>query len=201
MSTRSRSPERDSIEKPRPVEMATPSGPTRLAPAAVSRLYDDYAGELRGFLLGVLANGHAAEEALQNTFVKAVESGHTARDDAMKGWLFRVAYNEAITLRRRAHVRNKAAAHLGEQAVAAGDDATVPPPDETILRSEDSARVRAALQTLPEELRRIVTLRIAEDRTFAEIAAELKLPLGTIYARLQVAFKRLRGELSDPPGS
>ena len=67
----------------------------RLDPAVVAGLYEEYGGELRAFLTGVLRDSGLAADALQSTFVKAVERGHTAQADSLKGWLFRVAYHEA----------------------------------------------------------------------------------------------------------
>ena len=163
----------------------------RLEADAVASLYREYAEELRCFLLGVLCNLDLANEVLQITFANTVELGHTARDESVKGWLFRVAYNEAMTLRRRQQVRTKAAIKLAE----------VPPKfeaaaDELLTRSETVTEVRAAVERLPQELQRIVRLRMYEEKTFAAIASELKLPLGTVYARMQQALKALKERLS-----
>src|SRR5438105_2950495 len=70
----------------------------RLEADAVAALYREYAEELRCFLLGVLCSLELANEVLQITFAKTVEQGHTAQAESVKGWLFRVAYNEAMTL-------------------------------------------------------------------------------------------------------
>ena len=164
----------------------------RLDRLAVESLYAEYAQELRSFLLGVLCNLDLATEVLQITFVKAVELGHTAREESIKGWLFRVAFNEAMTLRRRAMVRTKYADSLREQG-----EAESPPPEVSVLLSESTERVQEAMKSLPVDLRQIVTMRMYDDKTFATIAAELNLPLGTVYARLQTAFKKLKTILQE----
>jgi RNA polymerase sigma-70 factor (ECF subfamily) len=166
----------------------------------IEQLYADYAQELRSFLLGVLCNLDLATEVLQITFVKAVELGHTAREESIKGWLFRVAFNEAMTLRRRATVRTKYAESLRDKYAGSHRDSgepESPPPEVSVLLSESTERVQAALTTLPADLRQIVTMRIYEEKTFATIAAELNLPLGTVYARLQTAFKKLKTILQE----
>jgi RNA polymerase sigma factor (sigma-70 family) len=172
----------------------TPESPTaiRLDRPAVELLYAEYAQELRSFLLGVLCNLDLATEVLQITFVKAVELGHTAREESIKGWLFRVAFNEAMTLRRRAMVRTKYAESLREQG-----EAESPPPEVSVLLSESTERVQLAMKSLPADLRQIVTMRMYDDKTFATIATELNLPLGTVYARLQTAFKKLKTILQE----
>lgn len=168
-----------------------PAG-SQLDHQTIEQLYADYAQELRSFLLGVLCNLDLATEVLQITFVKAVELGHTAREESIKGWLFRVAFNEAMTLRRRAQVRTKYAESLREQG-----EAESPPPEVSVLLSESTERVQEAMKTLPADLQRIVTMRMYEDKTFATIAAELNVPLGTVYARLQTAFKKLKTILQE----
>jgi RNA polymerase sigma-70 factor (ECF subfamily) len=148
----------------------------------------------------VLCNLDLATEVLQITFVKAVELGHTAREESIKGWLFRVAFNEAMTLRRRATVRTKYAESLRDKYAGSHRDSgepESPPPEVSVLLSESTERVQAALTTLPADLRQIVTMRIYEEKTFATIAAELNLPLGTVYARLQTAFKKLKTILQE----
>jgi RNA polymerase sigma factor (sigma-70 family) len=180
----------------------TTDSPTaiRLDRLAVEQLYADYAQELRSFLLGVLCNLDLATEVLQITFVKAVEMGHTAREESIKGWLFRVAFNEAMTLRRRAQVRSKYAESLRDKYAGSHGDSgepESPAPEVSVLLSESTERVQIAMQALPEEMRRIVTMRIYDDKTFATIAEELNLPLGTVYARLQTAFKKLKSILQE----
>jgi DNA-directed RNA polymerase specialized sigma24 family protein len=55
--------------------------------------------------------------------------------------------------------------------------------------------VRAALVTLPLEQQQIVQLRIYDERTFADIAAELGIPLGTALTRMRLALEKLRAAL------
>ena len=66
----------------------------RLDPAVVAELYQQHAEELRAFLVGVLRDRDAAAEALQVTFAKAVEAGHTAHEATLRGWLFKVELAE-----------------------------------------------------------------------------------------------------------
>ena len=51
--------------------------------------------------------------------------------------------------------------------------------------------MRAALATLPPEQRQIVQKRIYEEQTFASIAQELELPLGTVLTRMRRALRKL----------
>ena len=163
----------------------------RLDPALVAGLYVKHAEELRCFVLGVLRNPDLTNEVLQNTFAKAVEVGHTAHEETVKGWLFRVAFNEAMALKRRQGVRDKAVRRLAETERNGCET-----PDEQVCRWETVAAVRAALETLPPEQCQVVRMRIYEQKKFATIAEELGLPLGTVLTRMQSALKKLRLRLN-----
>jgi RNA polymerase sigma factor (sigma-70 family) len=164
----------------------------RIDPAIVATLYLDYADDLRAFLVGVLRDGELASEALQATFTKAMEAGHTARKETLKGWLFRVAYNEAMALKRRQKTHDKSLKKLAWRKPAEHES-----PDENFSRGETVDRIRSAMNGLSEEQREVVRLRIYEEMTFAAIAEELNLPLGTVLTRMRLALRRLQREIHD----
>ncbi len=167
----------------------------QLNPAAVEELYAQHAAELRAFLTGVLRNADWAAEALQSTFVKAAEAGHTAQRETIKGWLFRVAYNEAMLLRRKQEVDQRVTRKVAWQGNSNSSNSE--PVDSALLRSEVIERVRRGLNTLPTDQRLVVRLRIYEDKTFAEIARELGIPLGTVVTRMRAALQKLNRELGE----
>lgn len=163
-----------------------------LDPSRIAELYSDYSGELRVFLTGLLRNADQAGEVLQATFVKAAEMGHTAQADTIKGWLFRVAYHEAMQMRRRQEVDQRVT-----RKVAWDGTRSVEAADQKLLQSEASARVREQLETLPPDQRVIVRMRIYEEKTFAEIAVEIGIPLGTVVSRMRAALQKLSQELVE----
>jgi RNA polymerase sigma factor (sigma-70 family) len=158
----------------------------------VAALYRDHGPELRRFVLGVVRDPDAAGDVLQATFTKAVELGHTARTESLKGWLFRVAYHEALTQRRRRTTRDQANRRLAPLQQHASER-----PEEGLIRGETAETVRHALSRLPAEQRRVVWARMYEDKTFAEIAAEDGLPLGTVLTRMRLALEKLRRHLRE----
>jgi RNA polymerase sigma-70 factor (ECF subfamily) len=162
----------------------------RIDPALVASLYVKHGEELRLFVLGVLRDADLATDVLQATFAKAVEVGHTAREETLKGWLFRVAFHEALALRRKQAVRDKANRRL---AVEEGDRTETPL--ELACRWETVAIVRKALDQLPTEQRQVVQMRVYDQKKFITIAEELGLPLGTVLTRMQAGLKKLRRHL------
>lgn len=173
-------------------------GEPKLPPGTVQQLYEEHAGELRRFLLGVLRDSEAVADAMQAALVKAIEQGHTARDESRKAWLFRVAYHEALAVRRREATGERVletavwhAARLGQESAVRESAA------ESAARREAAAAVRGALARLPAELQAVVRLRIHENLTFAEIAARLEIPLGTALTRMRTALAKLKTALDE----
>ncbi len=177
-----------------PDEVASSS--ERLTPDAVRTLYETHATEMLAFLQGVLRDADRAREALQNTFQKVMEAGHTARAESIRGWLFRVAFHEAMALRRK---------QAGRERTLKRFVSSVPPaivqelPDVKLIRAEDVAQLKAALTELPPEQRHVVERRIYAEETFAEIAEQLRLPIGTVLTRMRLALQKLQKALGRPP--
>lgn len=173
-----------------------PANECKLDPAVVAALYTQHAEELRHFLLGVLRNAEAAAEVLQATFTKAVEVGHTAQEETLKGWLFRVAFNEAMVYRRKLAVHHKAVQTLAWNSASLNTTDGIDSPAARMVNQETLDSVRAALDGLPSEQSRVVRMRIYEDKTFATIAMELQVPLGTVLTRMQLALRKLRQKIN-----
>ena len=158
-------------------------------PAVVAGLYVQHSEELRRFLTGVLRDPELASEVLQGAFAKAVDLGQTVQTDSLKAWLFRVAYNEALAIRRRKAVHERATRELLADAPLSEG------PEASLVRFETVERVRAALELLPAEQREVVRRRIYEGQKFATIAHQTGLPLGTVLTRMKLALNKLRERL------
>ena len=75
-----------------------------------------------------------------------------------------------------------------------------PGPDENVESTAELSRIIAALARLPERYRLTLTLRYFDDMTVSEIAAVLRIPLGTAKSRLTVGKQRLYALLADSRG-
>ena len=169
----------------------TPAGSGRLEADQILGIYYQWHDDLRRFLLATCGNAELADELLQATFSRLVEVGQTARPESIRGWLFKVAHNELRLWRRRSatHARWLGSGPPGPTAAAV--------PWEEAIRGEEAAAVRRALATLPFEQRQVVEARIQRGQTFAAIAAELGLPLGTVLTRMRLALAKLRHSLGE----
>jgi RNA polymerase sigma-70 factor (ECF subfamily) len=182
-----------SAERAPPSERERPGRSDGLTSDQVAERVVEHAADLRRFLLGMLRDPDLAADALQATLARALELGHTARAESIRGWLFQVARNEALVVRRRQGVQQRGYETLARQARAP----LAPPPEAQLMRDESVKAVREAIETMPEPLQVVVLARFRDDKTFAQIAADLKLPLGTVLTRMRRASERLRTLLSS----
>lgn len=162
----------------------------RLDARCVDELYRQHAAELLRFLRSILRNEQAAQDALQTTFVRLAECGAAVRPTAVRSWLFQVAYREAMRLYRRA-------AQARRLPLVAADTEATDGPLEEAARRERIERIRALIADLPAPQRLVVEQRIYENKTFAEIAREQGVPLGTVLTRMRLALSRLRDALQE----
>lgn len=171
----------------------TPSGqpipPERLSSEAVRALYAQHGRDVLTFLAGVLRNQDSAADVCQATFQRLLESGHTAKSETIRGWLFKVAFHEAMEYRRKGARGDKV---LQDYGSTSNSEVTLDLPLQSLVRAEEVARLRELLAELPADQRHVVQQRIHEGKTFVMIADELKVPLGTVLTRMRLAVEKLR---------
>jgi RNA polymerase sigma factor (sigma-70 family) len=160
-------------------------------PDAVRAVYRDYGGLVFAVCLKALGRRDLAEEAAQQTFVKAWRAAgafDTARE--LGPWLATIARRTAIDIHRRESRRPTSPL----DDVAPADPNVVELPV-GVERSYEVAEVRAAIDVLPPEEREIVRLQHLEELTHTEVAERLGVPVGTVKSRSFRAHKRLAGLL------
>lgn len=162
----------------------------------LAALYREHSEGLRLLLLGILRNPAAADEALQQVFLKLLESWDTVQLATVKGWLYTVAYHEALAYRRRSRIDGRALDRLWSQP-AWQTNATNTNPAGRLLRIQQRDAVRRAVEELPEAQRDVVQRRMYRDQTFAQIAAEIGCSLNTVLSRMRLAAEKLNRMLED----
>ncbi|GAA4426796.1 RNA polymerase sigma factor [Bremerella cremea] len=165
----------------------------RLNEADIAALHQLHAEELRRFLIGVVGEVNLAQDIVQIAFRKLLEVGHETQAESRKAWLFQVAYREALDHRRRNATQKRILQQLHQQPRTAPES---PAADDSIVRQETAESVRQAIEQLSPDLQQIVRMRIYDDKTFAQIAEELGIPLGTALGRMRNAMNRLREKLA-----
>jgi len=130
-----------------------------------------------------------AEDIAQEAFIKAYRALPRFRgDSAFYTWLHRIAINTAkntLTARGRSPIEYHLDGPDGEESYEIQgrmkDTAT---PEALALTEEIRTIVTAAIDRLPEELRRAIQLRELEGLSYEEIAARMQCPVGTVRSRI-----------------
>ncbi len=141
-----------------------------------------------GLARALLRDEHDAQDAVQDAYVRALRHFGAYRGGDARAWLLAIVRNVCITRRRR-RVRGERETPLDDapELPAPGDD-----PEAALLRAAGVAEVRAALAQLGPESREVLVLRELEDRSYAEIAEVIGVPVGTVMSRLARARAQLR---------
>ncbi len=161
--------------------------------SAFTTLVDRYALELVPFLTRLTGSRAAAEDVFQETFLQVHQSAHTFDlSRRFRPWMYTIAVNKGRDWHRR-NKRRKAlslSVPVGEDArdsfvdLLAADTAS---PDAPISASEEAAKVKRVVDTMPEHQREIILLSYFQKLSYNQIAETLRIPLGTVKSRLHAA--------------
>ena len=142
-------------------------------------------------MMQVTGSPEESEEVTQEAFIRAfVKLDTFQRNSQFFTWLYRIAFNSALTRRRKKRARvslDQVREDNGLEVVSEDDGV-----DEPMLRDERVRLVRRAIETLTEEHRTILTLREMDDFAYEEIAEILEISIGTVRSRLSRARRQLK---------
>src|SRR5215218_6384430 len=153
----------------------------------VREAYAAHSGELYGFAMRSLGDSGLAEEAVQETFVRAWRAGERFDPEigSLRTWLFAILRNVVIDLGRARAARPRVA--------ESGIEPSVEPLDEALL----AWQVEEAMRRLGEDHRRVLIETHFRGRPYSEVAAELGVPEGTIKSRVYYGLRALRVVLEE----
>jgi RNA polymerase sigma-70 factor, ECF subfamily len=169
--------------------------------AEFARLVDAYSIQIYRLALKMLADEQDAEDVLQNTFMKALQSiDNFEGRSSLSTWLYRIAVNEALMLIRR----HKPTVSVAMDYEDDEDELQHPTqftdwcclPEEDLLSAEAKKHLDRAIQNLPEKLRVVFLLRDVEGLSIRETSEALDLTETAVKTRLLRARLSLREQLS-----
>ena len=118
---------------------------------------------------------------------------------AFSTWLFKIASNHCIDFLRKKRIKAISIHQAGRGDD--GDEYEIPikdnqlNPEQQMQRNQSISNVRAVVDQLKPRYKRMIELRYFEEKSYEEIAEEMKLPLGTVKAQLFRAKDLLQGLL------
>lgn len=170
--------------------------------AEFARLVDTYSTQIYRLALKMLADEQDAEDVLQNTFMKALQSIENFEGrSSLSTWLYRIAVNEALMSVRRQKPTVPVAMDYEDDE----DELQHPTqftdwcclPEEDLLSAEAKKHLDLAIRRLPEKLRVVFILRDIEGLSIRETSEALDLSETAVKTRLLRARLNLREQLSS----
>jgi RNA polymerase sigma-70 factor (ECF subfamily) len=168
--------------------------------AAFARLYERSSAHLYAVVLRIQRDRALAEDLLQEIYVsvwKAAASFDAARSQPLT-WMTHIARNRAIDSLRRAQAQPKLESSTRDDdddrpdtVEAQPDDA--PGPLELLGRASDARELSQCLERLSAAQRQSVALAFFDGLSHAEVAEQLKEPLGTVKSWVRRALQTLKG--------
>ena len=161
--------------------------------AAFEELQKVYSNRLYRRILSITRNQADAEDALQDTFMRAfLGLGSFEGRSHLSTWLTRIAFNSALMVIRRRRMGEVLLA-LPAESVAHDFDVrdSAPNPEEICNRKQQLNRMFNAIERLDPISRAAIRIRITQECSMKEIADTLDLSLATVKARLHRARKKL----------
>jgi len=167
--------------------------------AALRTIIERYQGDLTRFLYRLVGERAAADDVFQETFLQvhlSAASFDTSR--RFRPWLFTIAANKGRDYLRKRGRRQTVRLSAPVAGPAGGGDGSgttfvdlmeidVPQPSEGVDNQERDQRVQEALNDMPDSLREILLLAYFQRLSYAQIADDLGIPLGTVKSRLHAA--------------
>lgn len=170
---------------------------------AFGELVSRYQTRLYNAAIRLVDSPDDAADVVQDAFLNAFQSLHAFKGDAeFFTWLYRIAFNGAISLKRKKRPTGRLDAASGERAFEPADPSDYVRTGHALERTEENALLHAALVRLSPEHREVLTMKDLDGLRYEEIAEVLGVPVGTVRSRLHRARLELRdllAPLDDAP--
>jgi RNA polymerase sigma-70 factor, ECF subfamily len=154
----------------------------------VREAYAAHSGELYGFAVRSLGDAGLAEEAVQETFLRAWKAGERYDPEigSLRTWLFAILRNVVIDMGRARASRPRV-----------GPEHGIEPSVEPLEQALVAWQVEEAMRRIGEDHRQVLLETHFRARPYAEVAEELGVPEGTIKSRVYYGLKALRVALEE----
>jgi len=165
---------------------------------AFGELVYRYQARLYNAVIRVVDHVDDAADIVQDAFLNAYESLQSFKGDAeFFTWLYRIAFNTAISLKRKKRPVLSLGASGNDGGLDPDDPSEYIQPGKALQRREEEALLQEAINRLSHEHREVLVLKDLEGLRYEDIAEILSVPIGTIRSRLHRARLELRELLSS----
>lgn len=168
----------------------------------LAEIYDKYSAQVFRVAFSILKDRGLAEDVTQEVFIQCWRKAATYKTElaSLSAWLCRISHNRAINLlRSKTHSERTREVSIDDgsesESVALGfADETA---SSLIIDRENSELIKLSLRSISEESRMLVDLAFFQGFSHSQIAAMLKMPLGTVKTKIRRTLSDLREKLAS----
>lgn len=171
------------------------------APRRISAAALGHEVRLLRYARRIVRDDERAREIVQETFLRLCREDAATMNGKLTPWLFTVTRNLALDelRRRKPTVSINSSDGSGGQACAAS--AGEIDPSESVEMADESARLLALVDSLPEPQRNVLHLRFAGELSYREIAEITEQTVSHVGVLIHNAIKTLRSRMMQPAGT
>lgn len=160
---------------------------------AFAALFDHFAPRIKGFIRRRGVEATQAEDLAQDVMMTVWKRAglYKREQGSVSTWVFTIARNRHIDV-----IRRERRPEIDPEDPTLATE-SVPVGEAMLSQTEIASRLRAAIDTLPQDQVDVLKKNFFEDKPHSEIAAELDLPLGTVKSRVRLALAKLRQVTQD----
>ena len=163
--------------------------------ASLEKIYRRHRQGLYTLALSITRRPSEAEDTVQEAFARLWKSGACPQGDVV-AYVFAAVRNVAVE-----HARHQGARLTGQDLLVSIYDGRAIDPASAAMAGELNRTARQAMDSLPDDQREVVVMRIHGGLKFVQIAEAIGCPFGTVVSRYRRALERLRVQIGAEHGT
>ena len=168
---------------------------------AYKEIVERYRGQIYSLIIRMVKNKEEAEDLTQETFIKAFRALASFNAEyAFSTWLYKIAANNCIDYFRKKRLKTfplDTPIQVKDGELRREYPTHEQGPEMGLISKEKTIQIHDAINSLPKKYREAILLRHTKDKSYEEIADDLKIPLGTVKVRIFRAREMLKRKLRE----
>lgn len=165
---------------------------------AYKHIIDRYQGKIYAYIMRLTNHREEATDIAQDVFMKAYKHIHKFDTERkFSSWVYRIAHNESVNWLKK-KTRAKIESLEVHEEIGKQHPDTIDIHDE-LVRKEDRAMMRNAIDTLPQKYREVMEMRYLQQYSYEEIGEVLDKPVNTVGTLINRAKKKLAEAIELSP--
>ncbi len=172
---------------------------------AYAELMNRYKKKVETIVLRIVRQKIETEDLVQEIFTKAFTSISSFKSEfSFSTWLYKIATNHCIDFVRKKRLSTYSLDEdyeLEEDSIQREIPDWSKLPDRELFEKQRNEIIHQAINSLPEHYRKVIIMRHFEEKSYEEIAKELKLPIGTVKVQIfrarELLYKKLKDKLKQ----